>query len=84
MTPRLLLEASRRERLLRQADIFRCTSCGKPMGARPLIEAMVSRLSGHSMFATSEAQARLKMCGDCRVIDLVKNEDSLQASEMGP
>ena len=84
LTPRLLFEGARRERLLRQAEIFRCTSCGKPMGARPLIEAMVSRLSGHSMFAGADALARLKMCGDCRVIDLVRNEDSIHASEMNP
>ena len=84
LTPRLLLEGARRERLLRQAEIFRCTRCGKPMGARPLIEAMVSRLAGHSMFATEAARARLSMCGDCRVVDLVRNEDSVQASEMAP
>ncbi len=82
MTPRLLLEGARREQLLRQAEVFRCSACGKPMGARPLIEAMVSRLADHPMFATDAARARLKMCGDCRVVDLVRHEDSLQASEL--
>lgn len=82
MTPRLLLDGSRRERVLREAEIFRCIGCGKPLGARPLIEAMLGRLAGHSMFAADGALERLKMCADCRVIDLVKHEQSLQASEM--
>jgi hypothetical protein len=30
---------------------------------------MVARLATHSMFATPEALARLRMCADCRVID---------------
>jgi hypothetical protein len=28
------------------------------------------------MFATPEAQARLSMCGDCRVVDLINKEPS--------
>lgn len=82
MTPRLLLDGARRERLLREAEIFRCIACGKPLGARPLIEAMLGRLAGHAMFAAPGALERLKMCADCRVIDLMKQEQSLQAWEM--
>ncbi len=82
MTPRLLLQGARRERLLREAEIFRCTRCGKPMGARPLIEAMASRLAGHSMFASEAARARLRMCGDCRVVDLIEFENRPQAAEI--
>lgn len=82
LTPRLLLKDRRHERLLREAEIFCCTVCGKPMGAAPTIHNMLSKLAGHSMFATPEAQARLTMCADCRVVDLVQNEKSLQAWEM--
>jgi ferredoxin len=82
LTPRLLLQDRRQERILREAEVFRCTVCGKAMGAAPTIERMVAQLSGHSMFATSAARARLTMCGDCRVIDLMQNEGSLKASEM--
>lgn len=82
MTPRLLLEGARRERLLREAEVFRCIACGKPLGARPLIEAMLGRLAGHSMFAAPGALERLKMCADCRVIDLMKHEQSVRAWEM--
>jgi ferredoxin len=82
LTPRLLVQDRRQERILREAEIFRCTACGKPMGAAPTIERMLAQLSGHSMFATPAAKARLTMCGDCRVVDLIQNEGSLKASEM--
>jgi ferredoxin len=82
LTPRLLVQERRQERVLREAEIFRCTACGKPMGAAPTIERMLAQLSGHSMFATPAAKARLTMCGDCRVVDLIQNEGSLKASEM--
>ncbi|PKO35516.1 MAG: [Fe-S]-binding protein [Betaproteobacteria bacterium HGW-Betaproteobacteria-7] len=82
LTPRLLLKDRRQERLLREAEVFCCTACGKPMGAAPTILNMISKLSGHSMFATPEARARLSMCGDCRVVDLIHSEDSTTAREM--
>jgi len=82
LTPRLLLKDRRHERVLKEAEVFCCSACGKPMGAAPTILAMISKLSGHSMFATPEAQARLSMCGDCRVIDLINNEKSTKAWEM--
>ena len=82
LTPRLLLKDRRHERLLREDEVFCCTACGNPMGAAPTILNMLSKLSGHSMFATPEAKARLTMCGDCRVVDLIKNEQSTKAWEM--
>lgn len=82
LTPRLLLKDRRHERLLREAEIFCCSACGKPMGAAPTIHNMIAKLAGHSMFATPEAQARLSMCGDCRVVDLINKEPSTQAWEM--
>lgn len=82
LTPRLLIAERRHERVLREAEVFCCTRCGKAMGAAPTILNMISKLSGHSMFATPEARARLSMCGDCRVVDLVEREDSLKAWEI--
>ncbi len=82
LTPRLRVSDRRHEQLLREAEVFCCTACGKPMGAAPTILNMISKLSGHSMFATPEAKARLSMCGDCRVVDLIQKEDSVKAWEM--
>jgi hypothetical protein len=38
-----------------------------------MIDNMVGRLAGHSMFAEPGAIERLKMCADCRVVDLLQN-----------
>ncbi|MDD2873396.1 MAG: 4Fe-4S binding protein [Azoarcus sp.] len=83
LEPRLLFgDEARRARKLREADTFHCVSCGKAMGASPMIEAMISRLTGHSMFASATELGRLRMCGDCRVIDLMKSEQSTKAWDM--
>lgn len=83
LEPRLLLgDEARRARVLREADMFHCTSCGKAMGAAPVIEAMIARLAGHSMFAAEAQRARLSMCADCRVIDLMKNEPAAKAWDL--
>ena len=87
LEPRLLpgeygIESSRRARTLREADIFHCTACGKAMGAAPLIESMIARLSGHSMFAGEAERARLRMCADCRVIDMMKAGSAVKAWDL--
>jgi hypothetical protein len=43
--------------------------CGKPFRHLQAIEAMLGKLAGHAMFQGA-ALERLKMCGDCRVIDI--------------
>jgi ferredoxin len=70
LQPRLLLTAQRGQaRVLNEAQPFGCVRCGKPFGTVKGIEAMLGRLAGHSMFQGA-ALERLKMCGDCRVIDI--------------
>jgi ferredoxin len=79
---RLLLGAAAREpRVLNEAAIFNCIRCGKPLGTEKIIGSMLSRLAGHSMFAAPGALERLKMCADCRVIDMM--EEELPRSENG-
>ena len=50
------------------------TSCSKPFGTLKAIEAMLGKLSGHAMFQGAAAE-RLKMCSDCRVIDIYSAGD---------
>lgn len=72
---RLLNHAeAKRERVLYEAEPFHCVRCNKPFGTRRMIDTMLGRLSGHSMFASGDALKRLQMCADCRVIDLVENK----------
>jgi ferredoxin len=77
LTPRLdLTPAAKLPRVLNEAAIFKCIVCGKPLGTDKMIATMLGKLSGHSMFAAEGALDRLKMCADCRVVDLIKNENS--------
>jgi deoxyxylulose-5-phosphate synthase len=70
LQPRLLLTPERSQlRVLNEAKPWACVRCSKPFGTVKAIEAMLGKLSGHAMFQ-GEALERLKMCSDCRVIDL--------------
>ncbi len=77
LTPRLnLTPAAKAPAVLNEAAIFKCIGCGKPLGTDKMIATMLGKLSGHSMFASPGALDRLKMCADCRVVDLIRNEKS--------
>ena len=75
LVPRLLLTPQRKElRVLNETQPYGCVRCGKPFGTLKGIEAMIGKLAGHAMFQ-GEALQRLKMCGDCRVIDIYSAGD---------
>jgi ferredoxin len=83
LVPRLDLTAEARSpRVLNEAQIFACTRCGKPLGTQKMIDAMLGRLAQHSMFTEPGALDRLKMCADCRVVDLIKGEKSLDIRDL--
>jgi ferredoxin len=80
LVPRLLLTPQRKEvRVLNETQPYGCVRCGKPFGTLKGIEAMIGKLAGHSMFQ-GEALQRLKMCGDCRVIDIYSAGDEQKIS----
>ena len=85
LQPRLWLaeegQARKTPRVLAEAQPFSCVSCGKPFGTLRAIEAMVSKLAGHSAFQGAAAQ-RLKMCGDCRVIDMHRNPNEVRITDL--
>jgi hypothetical protein len=39
-----------------------------------MIDTMLSRLTGHSMFQGEGQLKRLQMCADCRVVDMMSNK----------
>lgn len=78
LEPRLLLTAERkRERVLNEAEPFNCITCGKVLGTRQIVDAMLGRLKGHSMFQAEGALKRLQMCADCRVVDMMSSKDEM-------
>ena len=83
LAPRLnLAPEARTPRVLNEAAVFACIRCGKPLGTQKMVETMIGKLAGHSMFAAPGALDRLRMCADCRVVDLVRNEDSVDIRKL--
>jgi ferredoxin len=75
LTPRLLLTPLRKQaRVLNESEPFGCVSCGKALGTKLMIDNMLGKLAGHSMFQGEGALNRLKMCADCRVVDMMSNK----------
>lgn len=82
LQPRLLLAPERRQpRVLNTARPYGCIRCGTPFGTAPAIEAMLARLAGHAMFQGA-ALERLKMCADCRVVDMHSAIDELRIEQV--
>ena len=82
LQPRLLLTRERKEaRVLNETTPYGCVRCGKPFGTLKAIEAMLGKLAGHSMFQGA-ALERLKMCGDCRVIDIYSSENEAKITDL--
>ena len=84
LVPRFLRTPERKQaQVLNQSQPYGCVKCGKPFGTLKAIEAMLGKLAGHSMFQGA-ALERLKMCGDCRVIDIYSNADEAKIANIPP
>jgi ferredoxin len=78
LEPRLLMTDTRKkEVLLNETEPFNCISCGEALGTRKLIDAMLGKLAGHSMFQAEGSLKRLQMCADCRVVDMMSNKHEM-------
>ena len=74
LNPRLQTVEQRKQRTtLNETQAFNCISCGKPFGTLKMVDLMLTKLGTHGAFAGA-AMDRLKMCSDCRVVDMVKKE----------
>jgi ferredoxin len=74
LAPRLQTVEQRKQRVkLNETEPFHCISCGKVFGTLKMVDLMLTKLGAHGAFAGA-AMDRLKMCGDCRVVDMVKKE----------
>ena len=79
LVPQLNLTPQRKEAVvINEMKPYACVRCSKPFGTIKAIEAMLGKLSNHSMFQGA-ALERLKMCSDCRVIDIysAQNESKI-------
>ncbi|MBP6008479.1 MAG: 4Fe-4S binding protein [Rhodoferax sp.] len=82
LVPQLNLTPQRKEPVvINEMQPYACVRCGKPFGTLKAIEGMLGKLSGHPMFQ-GEALQRLKMCGDCRVIDIYSADNELKITDL--
>ena len=85
LQPRLWLadsgKARKAPRVLAEMEPYRCVKCSKPFGTLLAIQNMLGKLQGHSAFQGT-AFERLKMCGDCRVIDLHSNPSEVRITDL--
>lgn len=79
ISPRLLFDREKRNnsRILYEEPAFECISCGKPFATASVIKSMLTKLQHHSMFQSERARNRLRMCEDCRVIDVIQDEEAM-------
>ena len=85
LQPRLWLadggKARKSARVLHEVEPYRCIRCSKPFGTLRAIETMIGKLAGHAAFQGKAAE-RLKMCGDCRVIDLHSDPGEVRITDL--
>lgn len=75
LEPRLnFLAASAPPHVLKEEEPFHCIRCGKPFGVKSTIERVIGKLAGtHWMYAEPGRLEALKMCEDCRVATVTKD-----------
>lgn len=82
LVPQLNLSPLRKEAVvINEMKPYACVRCSKPFGTLKAIEAMLGKLAGHSMFQGA-ALERLKMCGDCRVIDIYSAQNETKITDL--
>ena len=79
LKPRLLFdrETRNRSRALNSDTPFACITCGKPFAPTSVISKMQEKLKDHHMFGSARALDRLKMCDNCRVVDVVQDPEAM-------
>jgi ferredoxin len=81
LVPRMSFAATRNQPVvLNESQPFHCIRCQKPFGTVQMIENMLSKLSQHPAFAGN--LDRMRMCGDCRVIDMMQPHDELSVTQL--
>lgn len=85
LEPRLWLadggKARKALRVLHESEPFHCVKCGKPFGTLRAIESMITKIGSHAAFQ-GEAAQRLRMCGDCRVVDIFSNTSEVKITDL--
>jgi len=82
LVPQLSLSPLRKEAVvINEMKPYACVRCAKPFGTLKAIESMLGKLSNHSMFQGA-ALERLKMCSDCRVVDIYSAQNEIKITDL--
>ncbi len=82
LSPRFNLSPQRTQAVvINEMQPYVCIRCSKPFGTLKAIESMLGKLAGHAMFQGPAAD-RLKMCADCRVIDIYSSETEVRIDDI--
>jgi NAD-dependent dihydropyrimidine dehydrogenase PreA subunit len=77
LTPRLnFRDDAHTAQVIKEEQPFLCIRCGKPFATQASLTHLTEKLSGHTMFQGPGKLDRLKMCEDCRVVEMTTNEDN--------
>lgn len=81
LVPRLSFQSARMQAVvLNETQPFHCIRCNKPFGTLQMVENMLGRLAAHPAFAAN--LDRLRMCGDCRVIDMMEPQGEMRVTAL--
>ena len=81
LVPRLAMnDAVRKPVVLNETEPFHCIRCNKPFGTVKMMENMLGRLANHGAFAGN--LDRIRMCGDCRVADMMMAEQGMTVTRL--
>ena len=73
--------ARKQARVIARGEPWKCVKCGKPFGTLRAIENMMAKLAGHAAFQGAAAE-RLKMCADCRVVDMYSDSNEVRITDL--
>tara|TARA_R110002074_G_scaffold206153_4_gene374571 strand:+ start:2100 stop:4181 length:2082 start_codon:yes stop_codon:yes gene_type:complete len=77
LTPRLnFRDDAHTAQVIKEEQPFLCIRCGKPFATQASLAHLTEKLSGHVMFQGPGKLDRLKMCEDCRVVEMTTSEDN--------
>jgi ferredoxin len=81
LVPRMSFAPERMQAVvINESQPFHCIRCAKAFGTLHMVENMLGRLAGHPAFSGN--LDRLKMCGDCRVVDMMTPTDEMTVTTL--
>lgn len=85
LIPRYQLNREQRRKsvVIKKDSPFLCINCGKPFATQSMITTITSKLVKHAMFQSERSLERLKMCDDCRVVDVMQDSDAMNLAQGG-